>query len=80
VLLLYKTINLLLFGLQAEILELAGNAARDNRKTRISPRHVNLALRNDAELNLLAGGKVARGGVLPNIHYHLLPTKKNKGW
>ena len=65
--------------LTAEIVELAGNAAKDNKRSRIIPRHVQLAVRNDEELNkLFAGVTVASGGVLPNIHTVLLPKSKGK--
>ena len=66
--------------LAAEILELAGNASRDNKKSRIIPRHIQLAVRNDEELNkLLSDVTIANGGVLPNIHSQLLPKKTKDG-
>jgi len=65
--------------LTAEVLELAGNAAKDNKKQRIIPRHIQLAVRNDEELNkLLSGVTISQGGVLPHINESLLP-KKVKG-
>lgn len=47
---------------------------------RVVPRHVQLAIRNDEELNkLLAGVTIAEGGVLPNINAVLLPKKTKSG-
>ncbi|KAM9740306.1 LOW QUALITY PROTEIN: histone H2A type 1-A [Dama dama] len=62
--------------LMAEILELVGDASRDKKKPRIIPCHLQLAIRNDEELNKLVGSvTVAQGGVLPNIQAVLLPKK-----
>lgn len=63
----------------AEVLELSGNAAKDNKKMRIAPRHIQLAVRSDEELDKFFGNAIiSAGGVLPNIHETLLPTKKGK--
>ena len=65
--------------LTVEVLELAGNAARDNKKTRISPRHIMLAVRNDEELNqLLSNITIASAGVVPHIHKILIGSKKGE--
>lgn len=62
--------------LAAEVLELAGNAAKDNKKTRIVPRHILLAVKNDEELHkFLANATIAEGGVLPHINPYILPKK-----
>lgn len=62
--------------LTAEVLELAGDAASHNKKSRITPRHLQLAIRNDEELNkLLAMVTISQGGVLPHIQPILLPKK-----
>ncbi|XP_067871192.1 histone H2AX-like, partial [Heterodontus francisci] len=62
--------------LTSEILELGGNAARDNKKTCIIPSHLQLAVLNDEELNKLLGGvTIVQGRVLPNIQAVLLPKK-----
>ncbi|KAL9932184.1 hypothetical protein V8E36_008956 [Tilletia maclaganii] len=65
--------------LVAEVVELAGNAARDNKKARIIPRHLQLAIRNDEELTrLIPDVTISEGGVLPFIHQELLPEKSKK--
>ncbi|CAI0468066.1 unnamed protein product [Linum tenue] len=47
-----------------------------NKKTRVVPRHVQLAVRNDEELSKLLGSvTIANGGVMPNIHNMLLPKR-----
>lgn len=62
--------------LVAEVLELAGNAAREYKKTRISPRHLQFAIRQDEELSrLLNNVTIAEGGVVPHIQKELLPKK-----
>ena len=63
----------------AELLELSGNAAKDNKKTRIIPRHIQLAIKNDEELNKFVGtATISAGGVMPNVHAVLL-KKSTKG-
>ncbi|CAA0393981.1 unnamed protein product [Arabidopsis thaliana] len=37
------------------VLELAGNAAKDNKKNRLVPHHIHLAVRNDEEQRKLLG-------------------------
>ena len=63
--------------LAAEVLEIAGNCARDHRRVRINPRCLQLAVQNDEELYHLFG-HVAGAGRAPYIHQRLLPSKKDK--
>ena len=61
------------------MLELSGNAARVHKKMRITPRHLQLAVRSDEELNkLLSDVTIAGGGVLPQVPTTLKPKKTGK--
>ena len=65
--------------LTCEILELAGNAADEHKKKTIAPRHLQLAIRNDEELNkVMAMSTIAMGGVLPNVQASLFQKKGKK--
>ena len=63
--------------LTAEVLSLSGSAAYENRCRRITPRYMELAVRNDAALNeLLRHADWMQSGVIPHIEPALLPKKK----
>ena len=67
--------------LTAEMMELSGNAAKDGKKKRITPRHIMLCVNFDDELNRLLKDRkviIPGAGVVPFIHDVLLPPRPHQ--
>ena len=61
----------------AEILEMAGNVCEESGRKIIAPKHINLGVRADAELNkMMTNIVISQGGMLPYVHDYLVPPKK----
>lgn len=58
----------------AEVLDLAGNLIRVNEKV-ITPRHLQLAIQGDEDLDTLIKAIIPEGGVIPCIHKSLLEKR-----
>ena len=67
----------------AEVCELAGNSAKDNKRKTVDVRDIMMGIVKDAELNEFTGGLNRRlllphCGVPPNIHERLLSKGQRK--
>ncbi|CAI2294520.1 unnamed protein product [Caenorhabditis sp. 36 PRJEB53466] len=66
--------------LTTEVMELGGMVSKTYKKNRVSPRHLQLAVRGDEEFDeLFKKSTIAEGGVLPKaVHPSLMPKKQFK--
>lgn len=66
--------------LTTELMEMSAIAANESKKSRVTPRHLHLAIYGDQETaQLLDKVTLPQGGVTPMpIHPSLLPKKKAK--
>ena len=65
--------------LTAEVIEFAANKAKDEKKSRIIPRHLMLAIRSDEELRQLFGGSdFCQAGAIVNVPGAKSNNKKGK--
>ncbi len=64
--------------LTAEILELAGNVARDGKRKTISSRHIFLAVKHDDDLQKLFENVQISNDVVPSIHSFFFPKTLTK--
>ena len=63
----------------SEICELSSSVAEQHKAQRIKPRHIQLAIRQDEEINkMFANILISDGGVMPNISDFLFPKKGKK--
>ena len=65
--------------LAAEVLEITGNVCRQNRKKKITPRHMMIAIRTDLDLDEFSRDTSIDGsGCIPNIPKLLAPKKSKQ--
>lgn len=64
--------------LVTEVLVNAGRTARENKRVRIIPRHIMMAVKLDPELSQVYRNAVFAGGVVPNISSKILPKPKKQ--